>query len=105
MQLVQSCRHLPPSLTPFFTSLLSEGGSGGSASERRRFDSAAESDSRFVTGGQAEQAGVTLHLLQGSGTVQSCYFWQADYVMSRDGFANPAVHACVCVCVRLCALI
>lgn len=27
-----------------------------------------------------------------------CYFWQADYVMSRDGFTNPA--ACVCVCVH-----
>lgn len=27
-----------------------------------------------------------------------CYFWQADYVMSRDGFANPAACVCVCAC-------
>lgn len=24
-----------------------------------------------------------------------CYLWQVDYIMSRDGFANPALCACV----------
>lgn len=49
-------------------------------------------------GGRAGPAGGSCRVAPSSGC---CYFWQADYIMSRDGFANPGLyaraHLCVCV--------
>lgn len=44
-------------------------------------------------GGCAAAAGGSCGVAHSSG---GCYFWRADYIMSRDGFADPAacVHAC-----------
>lgn len=45
-------------------------------------------------GGRAGPAGGSCRVAHSSGC---CYFWQADYIMSRDGFANPALRVRTCV--------
>lgn len=56
---------------------------------------------RLVTGGQAERAGVTLRLLQGSGTVQSSVIFGRRITLCHEMDLLILLCVRVCVCVRL----